>query len=162
MLNAVRFAGRSTNCLKKKISASGVTVSHFHSARVCQELPKDDRKGFSFVNADEGLTSFKLYHKTHMVALAGAPIAFALSPFSPMLNMPVDLVLGLAFPLHCHVGVNWIISDYVPPAARGASRLAMAAATVMCTLGLLKLNLTGPGITETVKTIWRPPPESKN
>ena len=42
-----------------------------------------------------------------------------------MINMPVDLALGVIFPLHAHIGMNWIISDYVPPAMRGSSRMLM-------------------------------------
>jgi succinate dehydrogenase (ubiquinone) membrane anchor subunit len=138
-------------------SRPATSVAAFHAARACRDVPKDTRKGFSFLMADEGREAFKLYHKTHFVALAGAPLAFALSPLSPMLNMPVDLALGVAFPLHAHIGMNWIIRDYVPPAGQGAARGAMAAATVVAALGLLKLNLMGDGITETIKTVWREP-----
>lgn len=38
--------------------------------------------------------------------------------------------------------------------ARGPARMAMAGFTGITMVGLLKLNITGPGITETVKSVW--------
>lgn len=69
----------------------------------------------------------------------------------------IDLFLGVAFPIHAHIGVNYIISDYVPKASRPIARYALLGATGITLLGLLKLNLTGPGITETFKSLWREP-----
>ena len=37
----------------------------------------------------------------------------------------------------------------------GASRFAALASTGIALVGLMKLNLQGPGITETVKQLWR-------
>ncbi|CAM9507595.1 unnamed protein product [Scytosiphon promiscuus] len=107
------------------------------------------------LNADDGKLGTKLYHAVNMVVLAGVPAAVATSPSA--LTMPLDIVLGIAMPLHAHIGVNYVISDYVPKASRGAARGAMLAASVMAALGLLKLNLTGAGLTETLKAIWKEP-----
>ncbi|CAN0233042.1 unnamed protein product [Laminaria digitata] len=72
--------------------------------------------------------------------------------------MPLDVVLGLALPLHAHIGMNYaVISDYVPKPFRGQARGAMLAASILAALGLLKLNLTGAGMTETLKATWRTP-----
>lgn len=54
----------------------------------------------------------KYYHLLNTSLLAAAPLALLLSPSA--LTFPVDLFLGVAFPLHAHVGFNYIISDYVP------------------------------------------------
>lgn len=40
-----------------------------------------------------------------MVVLAGVPAAVATSPSA--LTMPLDIVLGIALPLHAHVGMNY-------------------------------------------------------
>jgi succinate dehydrogenase (ubiquinone) membrane anchor subunit len=81
------------------------------------------------------------------------PAAFVISPSS--LNLPVDLALGVIFPLHNHVAFNYIISDYVPKATKGAARIGLVGLTVVMIAGLTKLNLTGPGITESLKGLWR-------
>lgn len=81
-------------------------------------------------------------------------------PWSTMLTRlapppQVDLALGIAFPLHAHIGVNYIISDYVPKASRPVARYALLGVTGVTLLGLLKLNISGPGITETYKSLYR-------
>lgn len=82
------------------------------------------------------------------------PLAFV-APAA--LSLPVDLALGLLFPFHSHVALNFVVTDYVPKSSRGLARGLVLAATVIATAGLLKLNLSGPGFTETVKSLWRKP-----
>ncbi|CAM9508446.1 unnamed protein product, partial [Phaeothamnion confervicola] len=105
--------------------------------------------------ADEGTLATHVYHMANLFLLAVTPVALVLSP--SVLNKPVDLALGVAFPLHAHIGMNYVISDYVPKHLRGPARAAMLGATVLAILGLTKLNLTGPGLTESTKALWRRP-----
>lgn len=46
-------------------------------------------------------------------------------------------------------------------ASRPMARYALLGVTGITLLGLLKLNLTGPGITETYKSLWREQQEEK-
>lgn len=39
-------------------------------------------------------------------------------------------------------------------------RAAILGASVVTYLGIMKVNLAGPGLTETVKTLWRKPPQA--
>ncbi|CAM9427274.1 unnamed protein product [Ectocarpus sp. 6 AP-2014] len=128
-----------------------------HVRRLHSSVPKTSSApgSASVLNADDGKLGTKLYHAVNMVVLAGVPAAVATSPSA--LTMPLDIVLGIAMPLHAHIGMNYVISDYVPKSARGGARGAMLAASVLATLGLLKLNLTGAGLTETLKATWRGP-----
>ena len=101
----------------------------------------------------------KWYHKT-MIALAVlTPVSFALSP-SP-LNKPIDLALGILFPFHSHVGLNYVISDYVPKAFRSVARTGLLGVTAVTTFGLFQLNIGGVGMTETIKRLWRAPTKEK-
>ena len=118
-----------------------------------QTANEEKSRAFNFVQADMGIKSFKLYHKTHLLLLGVTPIAVVASP--SMLNVPLDFVLALGIPLHAHIGMNWVISDYVPPATRGLARGALAGLTLVTVAGLLKLNYDGPGITESIKGLWR-------
>jgi len=84
-----------------------------------------------------------------------APVAF-LAPKT--LSFPLDMALAFALPLHGHIGMNYVITDYVPKfiskAATGPARIVQAGITFLTAAGLLKLNLTGPGITGTILKLW--------
>ena len=69
--------------------------------------------------------------------------------------MPVDISLGLLFPLHAHIALNAIISDYVPKALKVSARYSLLGITIITTVGLLKLNIFGPGVTDVIKNMWR-------
>ncbi len=95
-----------------------------------------------------------MYHSSGY-ALAGlAPIALILSPSS--LNFPVDLALSVIIPYHSHVGLNYVISDYVPQSLRSLARSGLLGITLVTIGGLLMLNIEGPGLTQSVKGLWQP------
>jgi succinate dehydrogenase (ubiquinone) membrane anchor subunit len=105
-----------------------------------------------FILADKSKTLNRLYHTSGLALAVLTPAALVLSP-SPM-NMPIDLALGVIFPLHAHVGLNYIISDYVPKASRTIARSGLMGFTVITCAGLLRLNLSGSGLTHTIKSLW--------
>ena len=98
-----------------------------------------------------------MHHKVNLALLGLTPVALAVGQ---PLQFVADMALAVALPLHGHIGMNLVITDYakkfVGKGAVGPSRAAMAFFTGTTILGLLKLNLTGPGITESVKAFWRP------
>ena len=108
--------------------------------------------------ADSSKGLNKIYHASGLILAVITPVALAASP-SPV-TLPFDLLLGALFPLHSHVALNYIISDYVPKASRPAARGLILAASIIAAAGILKINLTGPGLTETIKSLWRPPKKS--
>lgn len=110
--------------------------------------------------ADNATFTTKAYHYSSMALLGLTPVAFVLSP-SPI-ALPVDFALGVLFPLHAHIGMNNIISDYVPKETRTLARLAWLGVTGVMLLGFLRVNIEGPGLTETIKTVWRESPNKKH
>jgi succinate dehydrogenase (ubiquinone) membrane anchor subunit len=88
------------------------------------------------------------------------PISFVLSP-SPM-NKPIDFTLGVLFPLHAHVGLNYVITDYVPKAIRTVARVSLLGVTGLTCVGLLQLNMNGVGMTQAIKNLWVGKAEQKN
>jgi len=98
----------------------------------------------------------RLFHKTNLACLAVTPIAIAAHP--SLLSLPIDLTLSILFPLHAHIGMNWIITDYVPVAKpNGAIRMALLAVTGVTVLGLLRLSIFGDGLVGTLKATWQTP-----
>jgi len=97
----------------------------------------------------------ELYHYSHYALAAITPAAFVLSP--SVFVVPFDLILGVIIPYHMHVGTVGILEDYVPRPHQSLSKVAMAVVTGLVVIGLLKVNLCGRGITESVKSLWRAP-----
>lgn len=77
-----------------------------------------------------------------------------------------DYAFAFAIPMHFHFGMRSVIVDYVHglrmPAAQKGALYALAAATVLTTLGLLKLNVTDVGVTRAVKSLWKKPKAVKD
>ena len=81
--------------------------------------------------ADGNNTVNKWFHKTGVVLAVATPLAFLL-PSS--LVLPIDVTLGVLFPLHSHVALNTVITDYVPKSARNHARIALLAVTIAASL----------------------------
>ena len=116
------------------------------------------------LKSDHTTQGLHLYHKLNLALIGLGPLALMLSPSS--LNFPVDLLLGVMIPLHGHVGGNDVISDYGKKISKSAAfdtalRRGLLGVTVVTFLGLLKINLQGPGVTESFKSVWRPRAEAK-
>jgi succinate dehydrogenase (ubiquinone) membrane anchor subunit len=103
----------------------------------------------------DNATVDEVLHATCYGLAVATPVAMILSP--SILCLPVDLALGVIIPVHQHIGVKGVLADYVPPNIKPFNNLILAVLTGVTTLGLLKLNLCGAGITETVKSLWREP-----
>jgi succinate dehydrogenase (ubiquinone) membrane anchor subunit len=74
-----------------------------------------------------------------------------------IISTPIDYTLGVIFPFHSHVGLNYVISDYVPKNLRVYARTGLLGVTIVTIAGLFKLNYDGPGITESFKALWKAP-----
>ena len=94
-----------------------------------------------------------------MACLALAPVAIVASPSG--LNFPVDILMGIIFPLHSHIGMNYVLTDYIPKfpgkAFLGPARAIWLGVTTITFLGLGVLNFKGPGITATLAALWSKP-----
>ena len=113
----------------------------------------------SLVAADQTNAQGRFYHKTHFAMLGLVPLAFAAHPSA--LSLPVDVLLAISLPIHTHIGMNWVFTDYVPGSPRGAARIALLAASVLASVGLLKLAVSGPGVIGTFKELWGTPKAKK-
>jgi len=93
----------------------------------------------------------KIYHGSSF-ALAGlVPAAMVIRDG----NLPVDLALGVALPVHSHIALNFVISDYVPKSARLPARASVLGITMATLYGMFQLNMYGEGVSKTAKRLWR-------
>ena len=107
----------------------------------------------------QNATTHQLYEWSSYGLAGLAPVAMILSP--SILNFPVDFALGLIIPVHMHIGLVGVAEDYVPRGSQGVAKLILAVLSALTAIGLLKVNLCGAGITESVKCLWREPKEQK-
>eukprot|EP00879_Flechtneria_rotunda_P002100 GHRR01002280.1.p1 GENE.GHRR01002280.1~~GHRR01002280.1.p1 ORF type:complete len:113 (+),score=27.25 GHRR01002280.1:173-511(+) len=96
----------------------------------------------------------KAYELSNYGLAAAIPVA-ALSSKDSFLQKTSDWALSVAIPVHMHITTNALVTDYVATRFRGPVRAAILGASVITYLGIMKVNLAGPGLTETVKTLWR-------
>jgi succinate dehydrogenase hydrophobic anchor subunit len=89
--------------------------------------------------------------------VVATPVAMLLSP--SFVNAPVDLLMGVVVPVHTFIGMKNVIEDYLPGVQGAATRVLFVLCAFMA-FGLLKINLCGPGMTETVKSLWRTTPKA--
>jgi succinate dehydrogenase (ubiquinone) membrane anchor subunit len=99
-----------------------------------------------------------VYHAVGIL-LTGFPLVLLFE--QPFLTFPMDLAFGALIPIHSHIGWNYIISDYVPKQFRTIARYSTAGVTLVMFLGILKLNLAGPGLSKTLKSLWSSPENSE-
>lgn len=95
----------------------------------------------------------KLYHTT-AIALAGLVPLAAFQQQGDALGRVIDLGLNAALPIHGHIAMNYVVTDYVPKSVAGAARWGVLAGSAVAAAGMLKLNVSGPGVTATVKGLW--------
>jgi len=111
---------------------------------------------FQFV-ADSSVDALKVFHWTGILLAVHVPIAFC--GFMPnMIQNIADDSLALLLPLHGFIGVNTVISDYVPHKLAGATRVFAFVTALVSFAGLYKLGMgDGPGLSQTVKNLWVKP-----
>jgi succinate dehydrogenase (ubiquinone) membrane anchor subunit len=117
------------------------------------------RRNFSIIEGDGSTGMVKFYHKSVVALCVIAPVSFAMAPSE--MTLPLDYAMGILFPLHFHVGMNYVITDYIPKAMRMPARLGLLGITLVTMGGLTKLNMEGDGFTHTVKKLWSDKPAEK-
>lgn len=65
-----------------------------------------------------------------------------------------DWALGLAIPVHMQITTNALVTDYVAARFRPPARGLVLAGSLVAYLGIMKVNLGGPGLSRTIKALW--------
>jgi len=101
------------------------------------------------------LTTFQKFNLSAIVMGVGIPVAWVLAP--SVLVFPIDLAIGIALPYHMAHGVGDVAMDYAPMHLREMAKKLIYLISILAALGFLKINLCGPGITMSVKSLWKKP-----
>lgn len=136
---------------------------------------------FLLVLADSTNLHDKIFHYSQLTAAVLFPISFILAPSAICvhasvstfhLQVPIDYIMCVLYPLHGHIGMSHIFSDYCGPVCHFVSRLIMQILSktlriitlflsLFGMMGLLYLNATSDGLTATIKQLWRPKIQDK-
>jgi|Transcript_1624 succinate dehydrogenase (ubiquinone) membrane anchor subunit len=95
----------------------------------------------------------RLYQQSHYV-LAGLVPATLICESNTIPARVSDVGLALALPLHSHVALSYVVSDYVPKSLQLPVRAGVAGLTAVAFLGLMKTAVAGPGIGGAIKQLW--------
>ena len=70
-----------------------------------------------------------------------------------------DLLLGIVVPLHIHLGLDQVITDYFPkrraPGMNKALGWSLKLGTVLVLVGCYQFNTEDIGLTELIKRAWK-------
>lgn len=72
-----------------------------------------------------------------------------------------DFAMGFTIPVHALIGMQGVVSDYVPPSKQGPVRMGTLALAGVMGLGMLKVNMLGTGVTRSVKHFWATTPSKQ-
>jgi succinate dehydrogenase (ubiquinone) membrane anchor subunit len=148
----------------RALSSTPTPGRAFKTEPILNLKPETENMYNYIFRSDHTAAGMALYHKLNFALIGLGPIALVVSQAGPSLStlmMPLDIVLGLTIPLHSHIGGNDVITDYAKKVTKakwfdsGLRRFNLFM-TVTMLLGLARLNLQGPGVTESIVSLWRP------
>ncbi|KAI0384232.1 CybS-domain-containing protein [Hypomontagnella monticulosa] len=100
------------------------------------------------------------YHWTFERLVAAGIIPLTVAPFAgSSLNPGLDAVLCSLLLVHCHLGFQSVLIDYIPikryPTSRKLSMWLLNGVTVLVGVGLYEFETNDVGLTEAVKRVWK-------
>ncbi|KIH89448.1 succinate dehydrogenase (ubiquinone) membrane anchor subunit [Sporothrix brasiliensis 5110] len=99
------------------------------------------------------------YHWTFERLVAAGIVPLTVAPFAAgSLNPTTDAVLCALLLVHSHLGLQVLVTDYIPekrfPTARKATSWGLNAITALVGLGLYEFETNDVGVTELVSKLW--------
>jgi hypothetical protein len=108
---------------------------------------------------DEGTMATRGHHVVTTSLAVLTPIFFLL-PSDGVLSKTFGLCLTAAITAHSWIGLNYVITDYVPKVSKalvGPARTVSAGLCLITLVGIGKISVTSPGgIPAVVKGVWNP------
>ncbi|KAI2604037.1 CybS-domain-containing protein [Hypoxylon fragiforme] len=154
--------------IRPTIAKDAARVAGFHASSRRSLLPPGPQVIKGSVNDPAPVpptsSTHGSYHWTFERLVAAGIIPLTLSPLAgSSLNPGLDAILCSLLLVHCHLGIQSVIVDYVPtreyPKSRKASMWLLNSATILVGIGLYEFETNDVGLTEAVKRIWKASPQ---
>jgi hypothetical protein len=124
--------------------------------------------GPSLLEGDAGGLATRAHHTMTTSLAVATPILFLVpdSYTDGIINKGIELFLTVNIAGHSWVGLNYVVTDYVPKISKALlmpARVANMGIAVVTLVGLSKIALTSPGgIKGAVKGLWNPKSKKDN
>ncbi|OTB05728.1 hypothetical protein M426DRAFT_319709 [Hypoxylon sp. CI-4A] len=150
--------------IRPSIAKDAARVAAFHASSRRSLLPPGPQVIKGSVNdpayVPEPSPTHGSYHWTFERLVAAGIIPLTVAPFAgSSLNPGFDAILCSLLLVHCHLGFQSVLIDYIPisryPKSRKASIWLLNAATVLVGVGLYEFETNDVGLTEAVKRVWK-------
>ncbi|KAI1459917.1 CybS-domain-containing protein [Annulohypoxylon moriforme] len=154
----------SSKMIRPTIANDVARVAAFHASSRRSLLPPGPQVIKGTVNdpapVPETSPTHGSYHWTFERLVAAGIIPLTVAPFAgSSLNPGLDAILCSLLLVHCHLGFQSVLIDYIPtskyPKSRKASIWLLNAATVLVGVGLYEFETNDVGLTEAVKRVWK-------
>ncbi|CAH1758831.1 23819_t:CDS:2 [Entrophospora sp. SA101] len=159
-----------TKGIEAKVTVQAIvsqTVVAFHSGHThLFQNSKSAKDGASYINVsindavilptkNKASGSFHWnFERFFSISLVPLTITSVINGAHPI----TDLCLGIILPIHCHIGFDTIITDYLPahrsPKLNKVSTWGLKGATLLVLSGCYMINTLDVGMTEIVKRVW--------
>ncbi|KAI1105785.1 CybS-domain-containing protein [Jackrogersella minutella] len=150
--------------IRPMIAKDAARVAAFHASSKMSLLPVGPQEIKGTVNdpapVPETSPTHGSYHWTFERLVAAGIIPLTLAPFAgSSLNPGLDAILCSLLLVHCHLGFQSVIIDYIPtreyPKSRKTAIWLLNAATALVGVGLYEFETNDVGLTEAVKRVWK-------
>ncbi|KAI1414117.1 CybS-domain-containing protein [Hypoxylon sp. FL1857] len=150
--------------IRPTIAKDVARVAAFHASSRRSLLPPGPQVIKGTVNdpapVPETSPTHGSYHWTFERLVAAGLIPLTIAPFAgSSLNPGLDAILCSLLLVHCHLGFQSVLIDYIPikkyPKSRKGSMWLLNAATVLVGVGLYEFETNDVGLTEAVKRVWK-------
>lgn len=99
------------------------------------------------------------YHWIYERVLSGASLATLTYGVLSGPSNTLDVALAVVLPLHCHIGFQTIVDDYLPKRKFGAvynvAKGSLLLATGLALYGAYRFNTENIGISEAISELWK-------
>ncbi len=135
-------------------SAFARTARNFgHHAKESTK-PAEKINFFKLMHADNSKTLTKYFHNSGIALAVLIPLAFAPNVVvSYAANVAMAPIIGF----HSLVGMNGVVSDYIPKQWRGYARFGVMGASAVIVLGAFNLIFQGHRLSDLIGDLWRKP-----
>lgn len=149
------FAGRVSRCAFSKYARSFGSAS----PKAASSSKESSVSVFSLLFADSSRQLNRYFHQTGVALAILVPLAFQHS--SEAVSIAANLAMTPIIGFHALVGMNNVVTDYIPKQFRTGARFMVLGSSLLIVLGGVALIFQGHSFTGLVGDLWKRPKKAE-